>query len=768
MLRKVNNIVIITCCCFFLFACSATKNIPDNDALYTGASVKVNAPSSVNTRQKKTLRNDLKGVTAPKPNSRFLGIPFKLHIYNFFYKSKPGSMFGKLRDQWGEPPALVSQVNLPDNINNLTIFLENKGFFNAEVTGDTIVKKKKAKAEYEATTGEQYMIAKVVFPPDSSDLEKFINQTANETLLKIGAPFDLDLIRGERVRIDAYLKENGFYYFNPDNLLIKADSTNGEHKVDLYVTVKPDIPPAARQIFLINDVYVYADYNLATARLDTNKADAIEFRNYLIIDKNNKYKPRLITRNMQFNPGEVYNRADHNQTLNRLINLNLFKFVKNRFEPTTWLDTPRLNTYYYLTALPKRTLRAEITGTTKTNNFTGSEVTLSWFNRNTFRGGEQLRFNVYVGSEIQRSGTLQGFNTYRTGAEASLTLPKFLIPFYDVRNQGAFAPRTQLRLGYDVLNKRKLYTLNSFRGQYGYIWRQNPRRSNELFPVSITYVQPLNVTQAYKDTLLIFPTLARATERQFILGSTYQFTYNDLVSSVIPPKSFFINGLVDLSGNIAGLLMGANIKDGDTAKLFNAAFSQYVKLEGDGRYYQKIGLNNRWANRIILGFGLPYGNSLELPFIKQFFVGGNNSVRAFRSRSVGPGTYRDTGISAMYLPDQTGDIKLEVNTELRPRISGPLYGAIFIDAGNVWLYNDERWTGKPGAKFTNKFLSQLAVGAGVGIRLDIQLFVIRLDVAFPLRKPWEQNPWVMNNIRLNKQVWREENIVYNLAIGYPF
>jgi outer membrane protein assembly factor BamA len=179
-------------------------------------------------------------------------------------------------------------------------------------------------------------------------------------------------------------------------------------------------------------------------------------------------------------------------------------------------------------------------------------------------------------------------------------------------------------------------------------------------------------------------------------------------------------------------------------------------------------MNNRWANRIILGFGLPYGNSIELPFIKQFFVGGNNSVRAFRSRSVGPGIYRDTGISALYIPDQTGDIKFEVNTELRPRISGPLYGALFIDAGNVWLYNDDSWTGRPGAKFTSKFLSQLAIGAGVGLRLDIQLFVIRLDVAFPIRKPWEQNPLVINNIRFNKREWREENIVYNLAIGYPF
>jgi outer membrane protein assembly factor BamA len=187
----------------------------------------------------------------------------------------------------------------------------------------------------------------------------------------------------------------------------------------------------------------------------------------------------------------------------------------------------------------------------------------------------------------------------------------------------------------------------------------------------------------------------------------------------------------------------------------------------DGRYYRKLGLHSTWANRAIAGIGIPYGNSVQLPYIKQFFIGGTNSLRGFRSRSVGPGTYRFVD-SLDFFPDETGDLKLELNTEFRFRINGPLYGALFLDGGNIWLMNDSTYTHKPGAEFTSKFLNQLAVDAGVGFRFDITLFVIRLDIAFPLRKPWEQNPWVVDQIKFFHKPWRRENIIYNLGIGYPF
>jgi outer membrane protein assembly factor BamA len=748
----------------FLSACSNTKYLPQNEKLYTGASVELNSPD-LNAKEKKLLRSDMEDMTRPRPNSKILGMRIKLSIYNLFRNKDPNSFFGKLREKWGEPPVLLSQLDLNKNEDILESFLVNKGFFRATVKGDTIIKGKTASAKYVAESGQQYIIDSIAFPADTSALSASIRSSVPKTLLKVGDPFNLDVIKGERLRIDGYLKERGFYFFSPDFLLIKADSTVGSHLVNLYVTIKPEMPPIAGQVYTINDVYIYSNYSLNTAKEDTSLSAATEYKGFYVIDKEKKFKPGMFEEAMQFSPGDLYNRTDHNMTLNRLINLDVFKFVKNRFE--TVADTPKLDVFYYLTPMPAKSLRAEISATTRSNNLNGSELRFSWRNRNIFRGGEHLSLSAYVGSDVQFSGALNGYNTYRTGAEATLAIPHIIIPFRTLRYKGGFAPRTTFKAGYDILNRKKLFTLNSYRLEYGYVAKRSIKKTHEFNPVAVNYVQALNVTQEFKDLVHKDTILAKSIQSQFILGSNYQFNYNEVVNGLQKLNNYYFNGLFDVSGNVAGLLTGANYKEGKQKKLFGAPFAQYMKFEVDGRYYRKIGLNSSWANRLILGFGYPYGNSVELPYLKQFFVGGNNSLRGFRSRGVGPGVYVSPSNNNL-IPDQTGDIKLEFNSEFRPRITGPLYGAIFFDAGNIWLFNDSTYTHRPGAKFTSKFLNQLAMDVGVGLRLDITLFVIRFDVGFPIRKPWEQNPWVANQINFGNATWRKDNLVYNLAIGYPF
>jgi outer membrane protein assembly factor BamA len=738
--------------------CSSTKSVPKNDKLYTGATVTISGTSSV--RQRKTLRSDLADLTRPKPNSKFLGIRFKLGLYNFFHRSK------KLREKLGQPPVLASQLDLQKNIEILQNHLENKGYFRARVTGDTVTRKKTVKARYKAEAGDQYKISSVHFPEDSTVLSGAIRECADKSLLKPGKAFDLDVIKGERSRIDGFLKERGFYYFSPEYLIVKTDSTIGNHLVNMYVALKDSTPAEATQPYYINNVYVYANYSLNTANEDTSNVHADLYKDYYIFQKRKLYKPRLLAEAMQFKKGDIYNRREHNFTLNRLINLDLFKFVKNRFAPVTG-DTAKLNTYYYLTPLPTKSLRAEVTSVTRSNNLNGSDVTFSWQHRNMFRNGSHFKLSAYVGSDVQFSGALSGYNTYRTGAEMNFAMPRFVVPFVYIQTYGGYAPRTNIKLGYDILQRQKLYTLNSYRIQYGYFWKESIQKQHELYPISINYVQPLNVTRLYDSLQKKYPGLDRSIEPQFILGSTYQYNYNQLANGLKPINAYYFNGIVDLSGNVAGAFTGANIKKGDTAKIQNTPFAQYTKFEAEVRHYRKIGLNDTWANRIDVGIGLPYGNSVELPYIKQFFVGGTNSLRGFRSRAVGPGIYVP-GDTTVIIPDQTGDIKFEINTEYRPHISGPLYGAFFLDAGNIWLVNDSNYTHKPGAKFTSKWLSQLAVDVGVGLRLDITIFVIRFDVGFPLRKPWLQNPWVINQIKFGDSRWRKNNLVFNLAIGYPF
>jgi outer membrane protein insertion porin family len=747
-------------------SCSNTRRLPPGEALYLGAQVNVHGPE-LTRKEKKTIKEDLSDITRPRPNKKFLGMRIKLAAYNFARGAKKrNSPAGWLKYKVGEPPVLLGDVRIDYNEKLLRNTLENRGFFHARVTGDTVIRKRKARVRYNVQSGAQYKINEVRFEQDSSKvLQQKITETAENTLLKPGDPFDLDVIKTERNRIDAFLKENGFYYFSPDFLIVQTDSTVGNNKVNLFVKIKPGIPSKAKEIYTINDVYIMPNYRLNATEADTSKQDAVYYKGYYVIDKRNIYNPRMFEQSMQFKPGDIYNRTDHNLTINRLVTLGLFKFVKNRFAELPGSDSTLLNTYYYLTPLPKKSIRAEINGNTKSNNLTGSSITVGWRNRNTLKGGELFTIDATGGFEVQYGGTLKGFNTYRAGIETSLSFPRFLTPFFYADAPGGFVPKTKLLLAYDILTKQKLYAMNSFRASLGYFWKESVRKEHNLNPISITYVQPLTISEMYQDSIAKNPALAKAVEKQFILGSNYNYTYNGLTEPF--NSGFYFNGLIDISGNVAGLVSGANAKENKPKFILNAQFAQYLKFETDLRYYARISPGAVLANRIIIGVGFPYGNSLELPFVKQFFVGGNNSIRAFRSRSIGPGTFQQPP-SDNFLADQSGDIKLEMNTELRARLAGILHGALFVDAGNIWLFNEN--PNEPGAKFNKSFLKELAVGTGVGLRFDISFLVLRFDIAFPLRKPYlpEGQRWVINQVDLLSPAWRKENLIFNLGIGYPF
>ncbi|WP_311195915.1 BamA/TamA family outer membrane protein [Antarcticibacterium sp. 1MA-6-2] len=285
--------------------------------------------------------------------------------------------------------------------------------------------------------------------------------------------------------------------------------------------------------------------------------------------------------------------------------------------------------------------------------------------------------------------------------------------------------------------------------------------------MDIQYVNPFNVSDLYREQIALNPNLERIIEEQLIFGPTYTFTFTNTMETA-KKNTFYYQGHVDLAGNVTGLITGADVDAGKQKEVFGVPFSQYVKLENDFRHYLNLGRGLDLASRIIVGTGLPYGNSREMPFIKQFFVGGTNSVRAFRARSVGPGAYHEEVPPSSFLPDQSGDIKLELNTELRAHIYSVVEGAVFVDAGNVWLMNED--PNKPGAEFSKDFLKELAVGTGVGLRFDFNFLILRTDLAFPIRLPYlpEGNRWVFDQVDFGNRDWRRENLVFNLAIGYPF
>ncbi len=746
-------------------SCSTTAKLPPGEALYRGARVEV-MDRKVHKKERKAVEEELSELVRPVPNKRFLGIPFKLMFYNLAGNPKrENSLAGRMKYKWGEPPVLLSEVNLDFNNRVLQSTLENKGYFGSVVTGDTIVHNKKARAVYEVNTGHRYAIRKVVLDADSTALYKDISAAFEQTPLKPGQYFNLATIKAERERIDAFLKDRGYYYFDPDYLMIEADSTIGDRTVDLYLKVKPATPDIARKVYTINNIYIYPGYRLAAGSGDTTRRGAVYYKGYYVIDRRNTYKPKMFQQAVRFYPGDTYTRRAQLQSINRLVNLGVFKFVKNSFEPKQVNDSARLDVVYQLTALPRKSIRFDVNANTKSNNLTGSALTIGWRHRNTFRGGEQLTINATGGFEVQVGGQLRGFNTYRAGLESRLSFPRFLIPFVLINTRSGFIPKTNALLAYDILVKEQLYAMNSFRAGFGYAWKETITKEHEFNPIAINFVQPRYITRLYMDSMATNPALAKVVERQFIIGSNYNYNYNQTTGSSLF-RGWYFNGNLDFSGNIAGLLTGARSPN-DPKRILGSVFSQYVKLETDIRHYMRLSAKNTWANRVIIGLGLPYGNSRELPFIKQFFSGGTNSIRAFRSRALGPGTYYNDENNRI-LPDQSGDIKLELNSELRAKLFSIVQGALFADAGNIWLYNKN--DNKTGAEFTRNFLKELAVGVGAGIRLDISFLVLRLDVAFPVRKPWlpEKERWVFDQINFGNGQWLRQNLVYNIGIGYPF
>lgn len=744
-----------------LSACSTTKTVPENDRLFTGTSIKWDGKKP---RDYSSLKSEMESSARPKPNKKFAGIPFRLMLYNLGKEPKGKGLNHLLRNKWGEPPVLLSQAKPDYTANVMEQYLVDNGFFQALVTSEVKPSgKKKASIEYTATPNHRYRIKSVTFVTDSSSLGKAVAATYKDTHLRLNRPYRLDSVKAERIRIHNILKEQGYYYFTPDHFIVEVDSTN-DGMVELYLRVKDATPAAARRQYHMKNITLYPNYSLDNDSM-SRMGKPLIFNKLRIVDSTKKFKPSVFDNTITLRPDSMYRLSTHSTTLRRLTDLGTFKFVKGQFR-TVRGDSSLLNASFYLTPYPRRSLQAELRGTSKSNNFVGSEAKVTARNRNWLHAANLLEISISGGLEWQvggRTSSIQtGGNSYNFKAEAAVTIPRIYQPLFDLRIKSPYVPRTRISLGYELFSRSQLYNLNAYNFQFQYIWRKTPFLEMKWSPVSVTYVLPTKTTEKYDSILFNDPSQRAAIEKQFILGGNYNLTYNNQSANRI--HSFYVSGDLDYSGNILGLV----IPKGDSSKnIFGSPFAQFIRATIDGRHYWKLSKKLTWVNRLYLGYGLPYGNSSTLPFVKQYFIGGSSSLRGFRARTLGPGSYKDT--SSQYLANEAGDIKMEYNSELRANITGIFNAALFVDAGNIWLYSNVPQ--KPGSRFkVNTFGNQIAVDAGAGLRVDASIIVVRLDVAFPLRKPWlpQDERWVIKDVKFGDPDWRKENLILNIAIGYPF
>ncbi|MGE9516063.1 MAG: BamA/TamA family outer membrane protein [Solitalea-like symbiont of Acarus siro] len=735
--------------CISLQSC-ISKNIPNNDSLYTGAKI-----TYTNTDKKqidKVLKDKIKSLTTPRENTKLLGMPLKLWIYNL---ANPNSNRGlnKVLKNFGEPPVLTSQVNIKENINTIKIAMENEGFFLNEVEGNLNNNKKTSKALYEIDAKQRWKFDTIeAYNKPESEVQEFINTSLNNTIIETDTYYSLDTLKAERERINLYLKQRGYFYFDPSYIVFYADTNTTKYQVRLQPKIKADVSKIAMQKWYINKIIINTDYKI---KKDSEELNSNLYKDYSfnIMDKNPPfYKPQLFINNIFIRPYDLYNYDDHLLSIQRLMEKNIFSFVKVDFKQSS-LDQ-HLDVFFLLNSMKQRFIRIEIGSNIKSNNFLGSGINITHQNRNLFRQGEYLNVSLKTGLDYQISGdkSVIKSNAYNITLSSSLIFPRLVTPFYKVNAKKLISPKTKIGLDASLLNSPNNYRLLSLSLLAGYSFNSLPWFSHTINALDITYVLPQKISPEFQSELDKDPVKKRAFQKQYIVSTNYSVNYQNN-TFLIKPIDYKLIGEIDAGGNILGLI-------------FKSYFAQYIKLSTTGITYINLSPALQLANRLIIGYGYSYGNSYSLPYIKQFYVGGPYSIRAFRTRMLGPGAFKPDEPSTFR--DEAGDIKLEFNTELRFPIVSMLKGAAFLDIGNIWnlRHNETR----EGGKFTYKFLNQLAIGTGLGLRIDISLFIIRLDVAFPIRMPWptKGSNWVINHINPFDSNWRKENLIYNFAIGYPF
>ena len=761
-----------------LNACNIAKHLPENERLYTGTDIVMKADSTVAKDEQGSLKEQLEALARPRPNKQLFSYPYKVGLYYLFGEPKRNGFRAWFRRKFGEEPVLASAKAISSNSPVWKATLQNEGYFGSNVTGVLTESGYKARGVYTVSVAPRYHVDSVAFLVDSTPVRRALRVAGQRSLIKKGDPYRFDNIKLERERISQALKQRGYYYFLPDYIAILADNDSARHRTNLYFAIKPETPEAAKVPYGIRDVFIYPNYNLSTAQTDTNLRQAYKSdEQFIIVDTTHRFNPKLFREIVTVQSGSRYNSRAQDLTLSRFINVGAFKFVRNRFEPDQQGDSAVLDVHYYLTPYPAKSIRVEVDGTSRSNNFNGSQVILSWRNRNTLKRAELLTLNTNAGIEYQIGGGAQNITNYRLGADVLLSFPRLVSPHQFRSDQRQALPKTNATLSYQKIIRGGLYDLNSFQTTFGYSWRQNQQIEHSFQPFNVTYVRPSNISTAFIDSAAANPFIFRQlltvkNAKQLIFSSLYSFNYNSSLRST-SPTTFRLATNVEIAGNLANLFTQKRDDYGDKI-IFNVPFAQYLRLDADARLYRKITPKLTWANRLFGGLGITYGNSkgLQLPLTKQYFVGGSNSIRAFRPRAIGPGLFaRDTIRNGFLFQDGGGDIKLEANTELRAKFSQYLEGAIFVDAGNVWTYSNNEIFGEDAhAKFSPDFYKQIAIGTGVGIRIDLSYFLVRFDLATPLRKSYKTNgsEWVINQIDFTSSDWRKRNLVFNIAVGYPF
>ena len=733
------NLLVFFSILIILNSCTTTKHVPKNKHLLIRNNIILN--------EEKINDFEIKKIIKQKPNKKIIGklITFHLGIYNLTDSLKNNSINKYLR-KIGEKPVILNQKLTTKSKLQIERYLKNKGYFNNTVDTNTIYLNKKAIVNYNINLGKNYTIKNIVYPNfDIPNIEK-------KSEIKKGDPLNIELLNREAKRIVTILQNNGYYNFNEKSLVYLADTVKTD-SVTLIFQVDSSLTNANEKYYL-DKISILIDSD--TLILNEN--------NYLDSLKNKtEIKLKALKRAINIKPGQLFSLKKTNQTRNNLSNLKIFKSINIYFSESE--NKNSLDCIIDLKKQKKMYYRIEAEGTNSSGNY-GTSLNLKFGNKNIFKGAENFNFKFKGALETRTNLNSNNsfFNIWELGGETSLKIPRLISP---ILISNIKSPNTNFKLSF-MKQQRPDFTRSIFKTTlFGYNFNSNKNFSHYFNLIEFSYVKMFNESSDFQEEYLSNQLLQNQYSNHLITGSSYIMIYNNQQFKKLKNYSF-IKAKLEMSGlsiDLIANIMNFNRDEFGNYTLFQNRYTQYLTGEIDLRRYLVFNKESILVLRTYFGIGFPYGNSEQIPAQKQFFGGGTNGVRAWNPFSLGPGSFEGNESSINYF---LGDIKFESNIEYRfPMFNIGSYkmkGAIFCDSGNIWNLKERE--NQPGSKFETNFISEIAIGLGFGLRYDVNLLILRIDLATPLRYPYQidDNNWVDNPFK--KALKGDLNL--NIGIGYPF
>lgn len=750
----------------FLSSCSTSRFLKEGEVLYTGIDVKFKKPAYIDN--KKELKELIKNEIYPKPADKFLGIAYTRQWMYVKVNPKPGKSKGlkyKLKYKFGEKPVLITDINegLMNQINVKT--MQDNGFFHCASESEVTVKKTKGKILYTIDNGYPSNIDSIIFPNSGSEVDQLIS-SYKYLRIKEGKRYNLRDLTTDREELATYIRNSGYYDFDQQDLFYLIDTTGKSPDFDVYFKVRPPKNDSIHRRFFIRNVNVYVT-NQNAIKIDSTKFTTDTFKGMAIHHEFSFISNKTIYANTIIEPEYRFSIDAFNYTYGRFINMEIFDFVNVNYTKVTH---DRLDVDIILNPSLVQDFSVGIEVNTSNRSFLGGNFNVAYINKNVNKQADRLTTSVNFGTELQRVKGNTQFSIFNYGGEVKYEVPRLTFFLELGKLPSERAPITFLAFKYNHQQWLQFYTLNSIDLSYGYEWTNSSKFHHEIKPISFNIIDVSSTTPTFQKTLDDNPLLAVSFSDQIILGSQYKFSFNTKRS--LDQKSYlYYQNYFEIAGNSAYAInrLGSSSKQ-DGFTMFGTPFAQFIKDEIEIRFHKDISTKHSFVARIKTGVGYAYGNSQSLPFTKKFFAGGPNTLRGFGFRSIGPGRYTyQSNINGINPIQQSGDISLLLNAEYRFPIVSIFKGAFFADAGNIWLVRND--PDRPSGVFKlDEFYRQLAFNSGFGLRLDLGFFVLRGDVGIPMYKPYElpANRWIDGFLADDFNDWRKQNMVLNIAIGYPF